>query len=776
MSGAVMQRMIGATAGGPRRVAAFAATLALAAGAALPSGVRADEDAASPRAPTYMTSGECAACHAGEYERWRNSHHGWALRVATPETVLGDFEDAAVNIDGVMTRFFRRDGRYFMATEEPGGDVTEYEVRHVVGVTPLQQYLVETAPGRLQVPDASWDTGRRQWYDLYPDQILREDDGFHWTGPFKTWNARCAECHVTDFHKNYDPPTRRYASTQVEMGVGCEACHGPGEAHAAWARSPAEFDAASWARVGDTGLVVDFATGDADTEIRQCAPCHSRREPLGDSTPPAGSRFADHYRLALLREGAYHADGQILDEVYVYGSFLQSSMYARGVRCSDCHEPHTAALRADDNAVCIQCHNDEGNPEYPMLKRAAYDAAAHHYHEKGSPGARCVGCHMPMRYYMVVDGRRDHSFRVPRPDLSVRLGTPNACNDCHAERDAEWAAAQVARWYPQGRGGRPHYAEAIAAARSRVDSRTRARLLALARDAAVPAIVRATALDLLRPVADAEAAAATAPLLGDRDPLVRAAAVTIQRGTPPDARAERLLPLLDDPARSVRIEVARTLLDAPAAAIPPEMQGQFRAVQREYQDSLFAKADFPEGQMAIAGTALALRNFRFAERAFAEAVTLDPQLGDAWVMIARLQMARGDPAAAEATLRRAVASAPEDGLLQLTLGDFLVSSGRGGAAIAPYEAAVRQMPSDAAALAGLGRLLSARGDHRRAISLLERARQAGDGSAEVLHALVASTAALGDRAAARRALTTLEDTYPGSDLARDARRRVEAME
>ena len=156
--------------------------------------------------------------------------------------------------------------------------------------------------------------------------------------------------------------------------------------------------------------------------------------------------FLDAYLPALLEPGLYHSDGQIDGEVYEYGSFLQSRMHAASVTCSDCHDPHSLKLRAEGNALCAQCHLPE-----------RFDLSAHHNHEPGSAGAQCVNCHMPTKTYMVVDARRDHSIRVPRPDLSISLGTPNACTPCHADRPAQWAAEAVAGWYPGGRQTTPHY-------------------------------------------------------------------------------------------------------------------------------------------------------------------------------------------------------------------------------------------------------------------------------------------------------------------------------
>ena len=327
--------------------------------------------------PHYLGSAACTGCHKDAAEAWAGSHHALAWTEPSPETVVADFEGTEFAEGGMHARFrVDADGSYHVEVTENDGTTTDYRVHSVAGVEPLQQYLLETEPGRLQSFDVVWDTERNKWFHLYPDQDLPPEDGLHWTGPYKTWNARCAECHATGYDKNYDPVARSYASTQVEIGVGCEACHGPGAAHLAWAEGQEPADRS--ADVDGFGFTVDFSrTG---TAIQQCAGCHSRREAHLDGNPLPGTPYDDVYNLDLLRPGLYHADGQILDEVYVYGSFLQSRMYAQGVGCMNCHEPHSTTLVAEGNAVCTQCHSPEGTDRFPQAA-GTYDTPRHHFHE-----------------------------------------------------------------------------------------------------------------------------------------------------------------------------------------------------------------------------------------------------------------------------------------------------------------------------------------------------------------------------------------------------------
>ena len=627
------------------------------------------------KTPSYVASETCIGCHRAVGEAWTSSHHARAWNEPTGQSVLGDFDDKTFEHGGVVSRFSKGGGKFFVTTDGAAGRSRRFEVAGTVGVAPLQQYLVETEPGRLQALDLAWDTERRRWYHLYPDQDLPHTNGLHWTGPYKNWNARCAECHATGYEKRYAPLTRRYSSVQAEKGVGCEACHGPGSAHVAWARDRKGFDPTAWIGVNAVGFTISFDRKNAKAEIQQCAGCHSRREPLGADSPRAGGPFADNYKLALLREGLYHADGQIRDEVYVHGSFLQSKMYGRGVRCTNCHNPHSGALKANGNAVCTQCHNPSGNPDFPTQKQTVYDSPKHHFHKPGSDGALCKSCHMIERTYMGIDGRRDHSFRVPRPDLSVELGTPNACTDCHKDKSAGWAAAQVAARFPDSSNRGAHYATPFAAARQGAGGpATAGSLLEIALSTEYAGIVRATALDLLRRYATSEIADRAAGLLRDRDPLVRSAAIPLQRAASVTTRLNRIGPLLGDQRRLVRIEAARTLLGLTASMIPQSIKPDHQTAMGEYQKSLAAKADFPESQLAIAGTALVLRNLPVAERAFREAVLMDPQLVEAWAMIARLRAVRGSKTGAVEALREGLAANHGNETLTKLLNQMLGSS------------------------------------------------------------------------------------------------------
>ncbi len=507
------------------------------------------------RQATYVGGHTCAECHQGEFDLWHGSHHDRAMEIASEESVIGDFNDATFERLGVTTRFFRRDGKFFVNTEGPDGELHDYEIKYTFGIDPLQQYMVEFPKGKVQVLRVSWDTHRKRWFEVTPpdapDERLAPDDPLHWTGVAQNWNTTCAECHSTDLKKNFDLATETYSTTYEEIDVSCEECHGPGSVHVELANRWSPL----WDRDVGYGLV-NLKSTDNTPQIETCAKCHSRRNSLHADFRP-GQPLLDYYEPAVLSAGLYHDNGQILDEVYEYGSFLESKMHANRVRCSDCHNPHSLQLKFTGNQLCTQCHIP-----------GKYDTPSHHHHPVESTGASCVACHMPRRTYMVVDERHDHSFRVPRPDLSVELGTPNTCNDCHTlpHETPEWAAEAVRNWYGDTRPDDPHWAPALAAA-NRGDPEGEKLLVALLHRPATPAIVKATALNLTSQYPTPDIAELQQKALDNDDPLVRVAAVRALLPTEPISQFfARLGDRLSDRSRTVRLAAARRLAPVPRRA------------------------------------------------------------------------------------------------------------------------------------------------------------------------------------------------------------------
>lgn len=713
---------------------------------------------ASPETPAMYVGGSvCAGCHSEQASRWTGSHHDLAMQPAEEGTVLGDFDQATITHFGVTSTFCRDDGKFMVRTEGPEGKLVDYAIRYTFGVDPLQQYLIEFPGGRLQALSLAWDArpedqGGQRWFHLYPDEQITHDDELHWTQPSQNWNSMCAECHSTHLEKNYDPAAKTFATSWSDMDVSCEACHGPGSEHVAWAeRKP------GWERYEeDKGLTlllderrdirwtIDPKTGnakrnrmrDSDREIEMCARCHSRRSPISDGYVH-GESLLDHYLPRMLDEGMYYADGQIDDEVYVYGSFLQSRMYHAGVTCSDCHEPHSLKLRAAGNGVCSQCHQAK-----------KYDSSEHHFHKPGSKGASCPECHMPPRTYMVVDPRHDHSMRIPRPDLSVKLDTPNACNHCHVDKSPGWAAEQVKSWYGDVPQGFQTYARALHDARNSRPGAGDA-LAALVRDTKTPDIARATALADIRPFLGPKTIDVLTQGLADNDPLVRVAGVQVLEAVPWELRVRLAFPMLSDPVRAVRIEAARILASIPAGDLTKNQQLLLRQGIDEYIESQQVMAERPEAQTNLGNLYAVQGKPKAAESAYETAIELSTEFVPAYVNLADLHRSQGDEAGAEKVLRRAAQVSPGNADVQYALGLSLVRQKRREEAVDALRRATTLDAGNARYVYVYAVALNSSGNTEQAIMVLQGAHNRFPHDTDILSALVAFHRDMGNETAAR---------------------------
>jgi predicted CXXCH cytochrome family protein len=622
---------------------------------------------------TFVGSERCASCHKREHEAWKTSQHAHALQHARGAAVLGDFKDAKFDKDSVATTFLTRDSRFLIDTLGPDGKRGEFEVKFVLGLEPLQQYLVELPGGRLQAFGIAWDTrpagdGGQRWFDLYPGQKLEPGDPLHWTGIQQNANYMCIDCHVTNLRKGFDGAANAYHSTWSEAGVGCEACHGPGSAHAAkpQVKLPAQYMARSKIAWGtDPAARPQVPPAARTAELETCARCHARRSQLTDDIH-AGQSFGDGFRAALLERGLYHADGQMQDEVYNYGSFLQSRMFSKGVSCSDCHDPHTEKLRATGNGLCEQCHDAN-----------KYDTRAHHFHDPASKAGLCVSCHMPAVTYMIVDPRHDHSFRVPRPDLAQSLGVPDVCASCHGDKPAGWTAQELRKRLGHAPAGFQTFAEAFDTA-DRGAPGAAGQLAQIANDPAQPAIVRASAL------ARADTGAIGINLstsLDDADPLVRRAAIELVASGDIGQWAGQLVRLLQDPVREVRIEAAHALAGPGELRLSGEQRSAFRKALDEYVAVQRYNADRAEAHMNLALLEIRRGNGLLADEHLTRAIAIDASFVPAYLQLADLYRARRDEARAEQVLRQALERNRGSAEVHYALGLSLVRQHRSGPAM-----------------------------------------------------------------------------------------------
>ncbi|HKQ32983.1 MAG TPA: cytochrome c3 family protein, partial [Thermodesulfobacteriota bacterium] len=473
---------------------------------------------------------------------WLGSHHDLAMQEADDGTVLGDFGNTEFDYYGLKSEFYKNDGKFMVRTDGPDGQFHDYEIMYTFGVFPLQQYLIEFPDGRLQALGIAWDSrpredGGQKWFHLYPNEKITPGDTIHWTGLDQNWNFMCAECHSTNLKRNYDLETNTFKTTWSEINVSCEACHGPGSEHVKWAerKNPDEipnmgllvnFDerkGATWEIDKASGNAVRNKPLESHAEIEICSRCHSRRSAMSYDYV-YGKSLLDTHIPALLEEGVYYPDGQIQAEDYEWGSFIQSKMYHKGVTCTDCHNAHSLKLKAEGNTLCSGCHEAE-----------KHDTPSHHHHKPNSAGSKCVSCHMPETNYMVIDARRDHSIRIPRPDLTVKIGAPNACSKCHADRTPEWADSEINGWGGGTYNGYQNYGETLSAARTGT-AQAEGLLVKLADDPDAPTIARATALSELGGYLSNYSIGAVETGLENDDTLIRGAALDALQSAPPEIK------------------------------------------------------------------------------------------------------------------------------------------------------------------------------------------------------------------------------------------------
>lgn len=716
-----------------------------------------------PEPAAFSGSDSCQSCHQAEHAAWQSSHHALAMQVATPDTVLGDFVAAATGGATGPFQLVTGESGYSFVARDADGEIGEFAIPYTFGVFPLQQYLVDYRGGRLQALPMAWDarpaaSGGQRWFDLYPGETFAPGDPLHWTGREQNWNFMCAECHSTGLDKQYDLDNDTFRTTWAEISIGCEGCHGPASRHVAAMRDGGtrgseglqldldDAGRAAWIMNPETGIAARSEPRlRPPVQPEACGRCHARRS-VASPVYEFGRPLLDTHVPALLDAGLYFADGQIDDEVYVYGSFLQSRMYRAGVSCSDCHEPHAAKLKTSGSPsdVCATCHLP-----------TRFDDTTHHRHVKGS--VACVDCHMPVRTYMQIDDRRDHSFRVPRPDLSLATGAPNACNACHADRDAAWATKALQDWY--GEPTSDHFGLALHAGRAgHVDANRQ--LVAAAANESYPGIARATALTLLRPPYSAPIAEAIRDGLGSAEALIRIAALRALEGLQPELQAEWAGPLLSDRVRGVRIEAAR-VAGPLRAVLHLRFEPALDAAEQELALSYLVVAERPEARAGLAGMYLTKGDAAAAEAAYRQALALEPGFVEARVNLADLYRQLGRESDAQETLQQGIGADPGQAAYHHALGLLLVRTNRPDDGLRALAEAVRLAAGNARYRYVHAVALNSLGNGDAAIAALRDAAAAFPADFDVHWGLATMLRDQGRADEARDVAIRLAERYPG---------------
>ncbi|MGF1851042.1 tetratricopeptide repeat protein [Vibrio satsumensis] len=636
---------------------------------------------------TYVGSEACIDCHSAEVEAWQGSHHDMAMKHADDDSVLGNFDNQTVTHKGKPNRFFRKGDEFWVNIEGPDGQFKDYKISYTFAFEPLQQYMVEFEDGRVQLIPFAWDSrgegeGGQRWFHLYPDTT--NTDEFYWTNSGQNWNFMCADCHSTNLKKNYDSASNTYNTTWSEINVGCEACHGPASEHVEQAQLAkdqlTQNKSAKANGVKDVQVSAHYGF-DRDlsksvkewvyqegnstlqpkdivhtNQVQTCAQCHSRRTQLNETGDHVNGSFFDKYRLSLITPELYHNDGQIYDEDYVYGSFLQSVMAEKGVTCTNCHDPHTAELKIAEEAVCSQCHI-----------ASEYTPEKHTFHESNTEASQCTTCHMPETTYMEVDPRRDHSWHIPRPDISQHIKTPNVCTSCHEDQTDQWADKQIGEWFPDSKyRNQQHFAVAFYA--DSIGHRGAEDALAYsAQDASLSNIIRASSLERLGGNTGKNTLISLARAVKHDDEMIRLGVVQGSSGFPFTDRWQILEPLLKDPVLSIRSETAGALVRY-WGEMNPLQKDQIKPALEEYIEIQQFNADRGFGRTNLGNVYRDLGQHDKAIKFYQGAIEIEPYFENSYANLADLYRAQGDEPKALATLKQGIQAQPKSSVLPYSAG------------------------------------------------------------------------------------------------------------
>ncbi|MCK4562318.1 MAG: hypothetical protein KAT78_05385, partial [Flavobacteriaceae bacterium] len=522
----------------------------------------------------YVGDASCISCHENEYDLWKGSHHDLAMQVASDSTVLGNFNNVKALIDGVSYFFFKENNEFLVKVKEIDNSEKKYKIAYTFGFTPLQQYLIDFDNGQKQVLRVTWDSVKNKWFHQYKGEAIQPHDWLHWSNGAQNWNTMCAECHSTNLKKNYFVEKDSFHTTYSSINVSCESCHGPAERHLNWANSKSKSK--------NTYILKGKAQNE---QMNLCAPCHARRVKLTKNLEP-GKQFENQYMVQNLTVNYYHGDGQIREEDYVYGSFLQSKMYDEGVKCSDCHDAHSMQLKFKGNKLCLQCHVP-----------ADYDNKKHHFHKENTEASQCINCHMTGNTYMGNDFRRDHSFRIPRPDQSVKYNTPNACKECHDDKTNQWAANTIKKWY--GNQRQEHFSDALLLSTNQNLSLTdRESLDTFINNLQFPEIARATVIENLDYSTNNQLTALLLAL-NDSSAIVRYNALLKFRNATPQDRVAIALKHMNDSIKLVRIGAAQLTIGFDDNTLIEVDKNNFIKSRGELEVMLYSNADFSTGRMQL---------------------------------------------------------------------------------------------------------------------------------------------------------------------------------
>ena len=688
----------------------------------------------------FLGDNNCKECHKEEFKDWQGSHHDKAMQIADSTSVLASFNDEKFTSQGITSHFYKKGNNFYVNTEGPDGNYHEYKVIYTFGITPLQQYIVQFPDGHYQCLRTAWDSVENKWFDLYPDFKVVHSEWLHWSRGALNWNNMCADCHSTNVRKNYDQKTHSYNTKYAIINVNCEACHGPGKKHVEDVN-----------RLGDNYTSTGTMHMTLDTKpkelVDQCARCHMRREQYSTNFNFEGTML-DHYFPQILNDQLYYPDGQILDEVYVYGSFVQSKMYQNNVTCNNCHNSHSLKLKFEGNALCAQCHLPN-----------KYDTPKHHFHKENTEASQCINCHMTGKYYMGNDFRRDHSFKIPRPDLSLKYGSPNACTGCHEDKDDKWAWEEFIKQY--GEVDSIHFSEKLAPGLIQ-EPNAHIGLAELMNDKTQPEMVRASAVRAISNYNTEDLIEQYLSLLNDESPLVRGTTLDVLSEINTTDYATYFLPLLEDSKRSVRVKAFYGLGGLTEFQIPEKYKSSYQKVKKEFFDYLNINSDFAGGRIKRAQYYIKKGDLQTGIEGYESALEIDNINNQIRLDLANLYYNNQNFLKAEKTFKTVIEQEPEYGPVYYSLGLLYAELNRIDEAIIQMQNAANHMPTNTRIYYNLGLLYGKKQDYKNAEKTLVNGLKIDANNESLLYALAHHYSNTNQGEKAINILTKLIELYPNN--------------
>jgi len=580
----------------------------------------------------------------------------------------------------------------------PAGETT-HPIVHVLGGKNVYYFLTPYQRGRLQTLPLAYDVRRQEWFDTagsgvrhFPDR--RADAPLAWTDPAYTFNTSCHSCHVSQLSTNYDFATDAYHTTWVEPGINCETCHGPGDEHArvfaaaaaTGAQPPQTYLRTIMQKYGYTGHQVDAS----------CAPCHAKMVPLTATYSP-GEEYFDHFDLATFEDPDFYPDGRDLGENYTYSLWRLSPCAKSGrLDCMFCHTS-SGRFRFKDtpNQACAPCHAAQVN-----------DPTAHTHHEPNSAGNQCVACHMPLTEFARMR-RSDHSLRPPMPAASLAFQSPNACNLCHADKDAAWADSYVRQWRQRDYQAATLHVGGLVAAARRADWLRLPEMLAYLQDPNREEVFANSLVRLLRTCDDQRKWPVLTKLVSsDPSPLVRSSAAEGLDRYFTSASVAALLAATGEKYRLVRVRAASSLAGAPSGELPEAERASLARATAELEASLTARPDDYLSYYNLGNLYTQRRQFEQAVGMYDTATRLRPDSIPPLINASLAYNVLGRNDKAEQNLRRALQLDATNYAANLNLGMLLGEMGRLKQAEAAFRTAAKADPNAAQPAYNLGVLLA----------------------------------------------------------------------